>query len=234
MRSEVDPVAPDGGDGPGPSRKGARTRQRLLDVAIEQFAAHGYRATAASRICQAAGMSTAAVYAYFPSKAALWRAALATDLDRLHERVRAARLDPSRPFAAAQLALVAALDLHPLTKRVLVEGTPDELRLVQAHPLFASTTALVAAGLRHRREIGELPVTADPDVLALGIETISFALLLTTLRAGLVGDPARVAGVLAVIHAAAGGPPSAPQPSVPKPAAPPPAAAQPATDTSGL
>ena len=188
--------------------KGGRTRQRLLDVAIAQFAAHGYRGTAASRICEAAGLSAAAVYAYFPNKDALWRAALATDLDRLHQRVRDAPRDPARPFAAAQLALVAGLEHHPLTRRVLVEGTSDELRVVQAHPLFASTTALVAAGLRHRRDAGELPASADPDLLALGIETISFSLLLTTLRAGLVGDATRVAAVLAVIHAATGGPPS--------------------------
>lgn len=91
---------------------------------------------------------------------------------------------------------------------MLIDGTPDELRAVQAHPLVTSTTALVAAGLRQRRDAGALREDADPDLLALGIETISFSLLLTTLRAGLVGDPRRVAGVLAVIHAAAGGPPT--------------------------
>lgn len=205
---------------PVPPTKGMRTRQRLLDAAITAFASSGYRDASVARIGTAAGLSTTAAYAYFPTKDHLWRAAVSADLDRLRARVRETPIDPARPFASAQLALVAALPTHPLTRRVLVEGTPDELRLVRDHALVAETTRFIAAGLRERQAAGVLGADADPEALALGLETISFSLLLTTLRAGLAGDPDRVAGVLAVIHAAVGGPPSAAAAVVPPPAPP--------------
>lgn len=198
-----------------PSRptKGMRTRQRLLDEAVNAFAAAGYRDGTVSGICAAAGLSTTAAYAYFPGKDDLWRAAIAADLDRLRSRVRQTPLDAARPFASAQLALVSALEHHPLTRRVLTEGTPDDLRLARDHPLFAETTRLIAGGLHQRQVDGTLAADRDPDLLALGVETISFSLLLTTLRAGLTGSPDRVAGVLAVIHAALGGPPEQSRPA---------------------
>ena len=44
------------------------TRQRILDVARQEFAVHGYEATTNRRIAARAGITTAALYHYFPSK----------------------------------------------------------------------------------------------------------------------------------------------------------------------
>jgi AcrR family transcriptional regulator len=56
------------------SRQLAR-RDRVVQVAMEQFARHGYESTRAEAIAAAAGVSKGAVFAYFGSKAGLFLAA---------------------------------------------------------------------------------------------------------------------------------------------------------------
>jgi AcrR family transcriptional regulator len=49
-------------------RKKQRTRQTILDVALELFAERGYRNTTLEQIADAAEISTGTLFAYFPSK----------------------------------------------------------------------------------------------------------------------------------------------------------------------
>lgn len=62
--------------------KGADTRARLLDAALELFAAKGYPATTTAEIEGAAGLSPGAggMYRHFPSKASLIHAAVQDQL----------------------------------------------------------------------------------------------------------------------------------------------------------
>lgn len=52
----------------------AELEGRLLDVAFQEFVAHGYGGTSLSRIVKAAGISKTTLYARYPSKMALLRA----------------------------------------------------------------------------------------------------------------------------------------------------------------
>ncbi len=68
------------------------TRQRLLDSALELFAAQGYEGTSVGEIEQAAGLvpRSGALYKHFPSKRALLGAALADrmdEVDRIDARI---------------------------------------------------------------------------------------------------------------------------------------------------
>ena len=72
-------------EGAGLATKGERTRLRLLELAIERFGERGYRATSVSEIARAAGLTQAAAYAYFPSKEALFDAAVDADAAPLVE-----------------------------------------------------------------------------------------------------------------------------------------------------
>jgi hypothetical protein len=103
---------------------------------------------------------------------------------------------------------VQGLHEHPLARRVMVEGTHTDLNLVLQHHLFAGTTAMVARGLRARQALGVLSADADPDVLARGIETVMFSMVLSTVRAGLDEEPERIASVLEVLRLAVGGAPN--------------------------
>jgi AcrR family transcriptional regulator len=56
------------------------TRERLVDAAVESFGERGYASTALNDVARRAGLTTGAVYANFPSKQALFVAAVeATD-----------------------------------------------------------------------------------------------------------------------------------------------------------
>jgi hypothetical protein len=114
----------------------------------------------------------------------------------------------SRPLYELMALLVQGLRGHPLARRVMVEGTRADLQLVLQHRLFAGTTTVVARGLRARQALGVLSADADPDVLATGIETVMFSMVLSAVRSGLDDDPDRMASVLEVLRLAVGGAPN--------------------------
>lgn len=188
--------------------KGQRTRERLLRAAVDRFGAQGYRATSVSQLSRDAGLTPAAAYAYFADKDACWAAAVTADLDDLDEQITARAMSSSRPLYELMSLLVQGLQEHPLARRVMVEGTHADLNLVLQHRLFAGTTAMVARGLRARQALGVLAADADPDVLATGIETVMFSMVLSTVRAGLDEEPERIASVLEVLRLAVGGAPN--------------------------
>jgi AcrR family transcriptional regulator len=56
---------------------------RLLDVALQEFLAHGYGGTSLTRIVKAAGISKTTLYARFGSKEDLFRAIVQQQIERL-------------------------------------------------------------------------------------------------------------------------------------------------------
>jgi TetR/AcrR family transcriptional regulator len=58
------------------------TSNRLLDVAIDLFAAHGYDAVSTTKVAKAAGLTQSIVHYHFGSKEQLWKSAV----DRLMQR----------------------------------------------------------------------------------------------------------------------------------------------------
>lgn len=188
--------------------KGERTRERLLRAAVDRFGADGYRATSVSQLSRDADLTPAAAYAYFDDKEALWRAAIAADLHALRADVAGAALRDTRPILAMMRGVIDGMQRHALARRVLVEGSPTDLQIVLAHPLFADLTSLLSAGLAARQERGVLPADVDPAQLAQGMESVIFSLVLAVVRAGMEGEPERVEAVMALLYAAAGGPPT--------------------------
>lgn len=188
--------------------KGERTRERLLKAAIERFGTQGYRATSVSQLSRDAGLTPAAAYAYFEDKETFWRAAIDTDLDSMRREVIASSASGERPIVDYMFALVEGLSGHALARRVLVEGSPSDLQQVVTHPLFTATTRLVAEALARRKAAGILPADSNPEQLALAMETVSFALVLAVVRAGMEGVGERVASVVELMEAAMGGPPT--------------------------
>jgi AcrR family transcriptional regulator len=189
--------------------KGQRTRERLLRAAIERFGADGFRATAVSQLSRDAGLTPAASYAYFADKDAFWEAAISTDLDALDHEIRLAALTSERPLYDLMAMFIGGLDRHPLIRRVLTEGTPADLARVLDHPFFAETTAVISDRLQVRVERGALPPGTDATVLARGIETVLFSMVLSIVRAGMEEDSERIWSVVTLLRAAAGGPPTA-------------------------
>jgi len=188
--------------------KGQRTRERLLRAAIDRFGADGFRATAVSQLSRDAGLTPAASYAYFADKDAFWEAAISADLDSLDQEIRVAALTSERPLYDLMSMFIAGLERHPLIRRVLKEGTPADLMLVLDHPFFAETTAVIGDRLQRRVESGVLAAGTDVGVLARGIETVLFSMVLSIVRAGMEEDSDRIWSVVTLLRSAAGGPPT--------------------------
>jgi AcrR family transcriptional regulator len=145
-----EPAAVDGTDA-GPETKGERTRRRLLEIAIERFGERGYRATSVSEIARSAGLTQAAVYAYFDSKETLFDAAVDADAAAaITETSRqSANIDANQLVPMLLIFLLGTIDQHPLAKRVLAGHEPDALRRLINLPALADLTAMIRPA-RHR------------------------------------------------------------------------------------
>jgi len=102
-----------------------RTRRRLLDAALVEFAAHGLDGTTVAAISARAGVNKERLYSYFGDKQTLWQLVLSTELERLAAAVAltGASLEDVGEFAGATFDYHAA---HPQLARLLQwEGLQD-------------------------------------------------------------------------------------------------------------
>ena len=185
--------------------KGERTRRRLLDIAVQRFAADGFRRTSVSDIAREAGLTPAAAYAYFAGKEGLFQAAVDTDAGALIEAARSAAAEGAS--ARDQLFLFVGelrerVDDHPLARRVLSGLEPEVASRLLTIPSLVALTAALADELTEAQAAGDIRPDVDPAEVAVGLETIVLALLMAELQTGLTVEPERQAGVLAVLDAA--------------------------------
>src|SRR3954462_4631060 len=138
--------------------KGERTRRTLLDTAIARFARDGYRGTSVAEIARDANLSGTATYAYFPNKEALFVAAVDEDAAGvINEGLLTVIQDPSKEFDATVIfSLLAALDHHPLARRVLGGLEPEVTVLLLHIPPLEEVGKISAQRLREQQLAGEL------------------------------------------------------------------------------
>lgn len=142
---------------------GAERRGRILEAALEAFAAQGYHATSMREIAAAAGITKPVLYLHFDSKERLFVALLEQISGELTAR-GAAALAADAPAEARVRAAVEAffgyVEQRPAAARVLLlvpGGAPEALeasRVVQGQ-----VTARLAALLGAEREL--LPSAPD-------------------------------------------------------------------------
>ncbi len=178
----------------GSTREG--TLARILPVARKLFAEQGYAKTTFKDVGRAVGMTHAALYGYFPSKAHLFQAtseeaqrlmlahytAVLGEYETLRERIRE--------------ILRASADAHDKDPSItgLLGSIPLEIR---RHPELAelllkqqnATEQLLTEAFREARERGEIDPDTDPEELvrtilgaAMGIGLYQFAMERRQLR----------------------------------------------------
>jgi AcrR family transcriptional regulator len=183
--------------------KGARTRRRLLELAVRRFADEGYRSTSVSAIARDAGISQAAVYAYFANKEALFEAAVDLDAAELIAGARA-QLDETLPLVDLIPGLLLHLRLgvedHRLARRVLAGQEPEVIHRLTDLPALRDITAELAELLRDAQARAEVPPELDTDALALGIETVVLSLLMSAIQVPVEAD-LRVPAIVSVFQA---------------------------------
>jgi AcrR family transcriptional regulator len=82
------------------TRDPERTRQKLLDAAMTEFATHGLTGAKVERIARRAGVNKRLVYHYFKSKERLYREVLERAYLLIHTREDEINLDTRRPEEA--------------------------------------------------------------------------------------------------------------------------------------
>lgn len=135
-----------------------RTKQRILDVAEQMFADHGFAATSVRRIISAAGVNLAAVHYYFHSKDALLEAVLVRRLEPLN-RERLALLDQCEAQAGRKPPRVDAIltaFIEPPMRLILNSSGEGRLFGKLIGRLYSETGAFFAEiAKRHFGVIGQ-------------------------------------------------------------------------------
>src|ERR671914_1677128 len=90
-------------------RKKQRTRQQIIDAAMELFAERGYQATTIAEIAEAADVAPRTFFSYFPSKEAVVFHTVDRDLERLASALRD-RLPGETAFDALRRWIDAMFD----------------------------------------------------------------------------------------------------------------------------
>ena len=81
--------------------KGERTRARLVEAAIEQFAARGFERTTVGHIVRGARVSQPAFYLYFTSKDEIYQHLVKRVRTELRHVIKSARVPPDLPESRA-------------------------------------------------------------------------------------------------------------------------------------
>lgn len=114
---------------------GQRTRQAILDAALDLFGERGFFGTSLRDVAAAVGVRESALYNYFPGKDALFEALIDAEQDTKRERLAAAFDDPDDD-PRAMLERLARLSLEdfalPRQRQFFRIMMSDGLRLARA------------------------------------------------------------------------------------------------------
>jgi AcrR family transcriptional regulator len=192
---------------PEPETKGAQTRRAILQAAVARFGRDGYRATSVADIARDAGVGGTVAYAYFPNKEALFFAAVDEDAAGVIEEGVDSTLGPAgtdigRWQEVLLFTLIAAVERHPLAKRLLAglepEVTPRVLEMPALNELRKACTELLRAG----QAMGTVRPDIDPAAVANGIIALMLSVLMSVTQLGSETAVAYSHDVTAVFEAA--------------------------------
>ncbi len=190
--------------------KGAQTRRAILDAAIVRFGREGFRATSVADIARDASVGGTVAYAYFPSKEALFLAAIDEDAAAVISEglvhVVGASVDDWRQTLF--FTLVGAVERHPLARRLLAGLEPDVTDRVLDIPALAELRKAVAERMRAEQLTGKVRTDIDPITMANGVVAILLSLLMSVVQIGSITAATYASDVAAVFRAAIETPPT--------------------------
>jgi AcrR family transcriptional regulator len=189
----------------GSAPRGEQTRRAILSAAIERFGQDGYRSTSVAKIARDAGVGGTITYAYFPSKEALFLAALDEDAAGVIDEGTACVFDDARPDqwrTELIVTLLEAVERHPLARRVLCGLEPHVTGRVLELPALSELRKACAERIRSEQAAGTVRPDIDPVAVGSGMVVIVISLLTSILQFGQVSIELYGGDVLAVFAAA--------------------------------
>ena len=138
-------------------RDGHRSRQRLLDAATAEFAAHGIAGARVDRIAATAGVNKAQMYGWFGSKDGLFDAVFAQHLERIVDAVPFTPYDLPGYGVALYDSYLTDPELVRLASWKRLERVPTGDLLGSHAGLTAPKHAAIARAQDEGRIIGDIP-----------------------------------------------------------------------------
>jgi AcrR family transcriptional regulator len=164
------------------------TRQRIIDAAEEHFRRVGYAKTAVADIAEALGMSSANIYRFFPSKAAINEAICQRLMDQCHVLIES---HLAAPGSASERLRAIALAMHRNNKAMLthekrihdmVEAAMNEnWGVIEVH--IRKMEEYFARLVREGQAAGEFKPDLDPAHMGIALEDLFLCLFHPTLIA---------------------------------------------------
>ncbi len=188
-----------------PPTKGELTRRAILEAAIARFGREGFRSTSIADIARDAGVGGTVTYAYFPNKEALFLAAMDEDAAAvIREGLSSVIDDDQLPDWRQTLifTLVAAVEEHPLARRVLAGLEPDVTERVLEIPALAELRTACTERIRAEQLAGTVRADIDPVSIGNGVISIMLSLLMSVVQIGRGPAVAYGTDVAAVFEAA--------------------------------
>lgn len=184
--------------------KGERTQAKLLASAIDRFGTNGFRPTSVAAVARDAGVSAAAPFAYWPSKEALFEAAVDADARAVIAELLGGigESDDLLLWLTLPNRLISVLDAHPLARRVLAGLEPDVIDRVLEVSAFQELRTFLTQMIAADQARGHVRSDLDPARAAIGMESITLALTMALLQLQEPLNPDRETGVAEILLAA--------------------------------
>lgn len=138
--------------------RGRATREHLVDVATELFAAEGYDRTSIEAVMRAAGVSKGALYHHFPGKDALFEAVLDRITLRIEEALAAAAIGVDTPIGLLRVGCRAWIRqaVEPVVQQIMLIDAPAVLGWQRWRERDEATLGAVRGALTAASEQGVL------------------------------------------------------------------------------
>lgn len=145
-----------------------RTKARILQAALEEFAAKGFAGARVSEIATRAGVNKQLISYYFGGKEGLYQA-----LNTRWQAEESAFADPSASLGELAASYVRAnAERRDYGRLMLWQGLTDDTAPAAA---FVADVRRDLEQLRRRQEAGEFPADLDPGALLVALFAMSAA-----------------------------------------------------------
>ncbi|MFE3451959.1 TetR/AcrR family transcriptional regulator [Nonomuraea sp. NPDC059194] len=148
------------------SKRGERTRRKLLDAAEQVFSDLGYYDASIVKITEAASVSQGTFYIYFESKQQIFDELVADLNRRVRHAMQEAAAQASSRAESERLGFAAFFRFtaeHPALYRIIRQAEFVSPQAMHEH--YAKIAEGYIAGLRQAMDAGDI-VSADPEVVA--------------------------------------------------------------------
>ncbi|MEU4548381.1 TetR/AcrR family transcriptional regulator [Nonomuraea dietziae] len=148
-------------------RDAERTKQRIVQAAVEEFAAKGFAGARVSAIADRAGVNKQLISYYFGGKEGLYR-----ELTSQWQSTESGFADPSLSLGELVAGYVRANAANPAFGKLLVwEG----LREGEPAQEFVADMRRNVEALRERQRLGELPSSLEPEAVLVALFAMAAA-----------------------------------------------------------